>query len=86
MMTTNENHPQGKNDVHAHNRDINNIAMGKLLTVNDVAEWLQIKPRTIRDWVYHRKIPYVKVLGCLRFDPDAIRHWLKGGSVVNHAI
>lgn len=46
-----------------------------LWTVNDVAAFLGVRPRTIYDWVYRRCIPYLKVGRALRFSPDAIELW-----------
>ena len=65
-----------KKDVRGQPVDIKKTSMQKLLTVSDVADWLQVSRRTIRDWVYRRKIPFMKVRNCLRFDQRAIRGWL----------
>jgi excisionase family DNA binding protein len=44
-----------------------------LWTATDVAHYLKVS----RSWVYHRaesgELPYLRVGGLLRFDPDAIR-------------
>ena len=79
-------HLKGKNDVHDRPVDINKLSMSTLLTVDDVAKWLNISPRTIRDWVYRKKIPHIKVHSCLRFDPEVIRLWLEGGGCGNSTI
>lgn len=46
-----------------------------LLTVIEVASYLNVSPRTIRDWVFKRKIPYRKPNGCLRFSQEDIENW-----------
>jgi excisionase family DNA binding protein len=49
--------------------------MKPLLTTENVAELLKIKPQTIRLWACRKKIPSYKVFGCLRFkakDIDAL--------------
>jgi excisionase family DNA binding protein len=46
-----------------------------LWTVNDVAEFLDVSPRTIRDWVYRRMIPFRKAGNALRFSPAEIEQW-----------
>ena len=48
-----------------------------LLTVKDMATWLQMKEKTIYAWASQRKIPSVKVNGVIRFDARAIELWLQ---------
>lgn len=52
-----------------------------LWTVHDVARYLKAS----RSWVYHRaesgELPCLRVGGLLRFDPDAIRAFARGGAV-----
>ena len=54
-----------------------NMAAGKrpLWNVNDVATFLGVSTRTIRDLVYRRRIPYRKVGRCVRFSPEEIERW-----------
>jgi excisionase family DNA binding protein len=52
--------------------------MEKLLTTNQVADLLQVKPSTIRAWVFRRKLPFVRVGSrAVRFDPHAVQRVLK---------
>ena len=51
-----------------------------LLTTRDVASLLASKEKTIRHWVYQRKIPYVKINGLVRFDAKTIDQWIAGNS------
>jgi excisionase family DNA binding protein len=50
--------------------------MDKLLTINQVAELLQVKKNTIYSWTHTRKIPFVKIGGVLRFKEKAIGKWI----------
>jgi excisionase family DNA binding protein len=49
-----------------------------LWTAIDVAAFLRVS----RSWVYHRaesgELPYLRVGGLLRFDPEAIRNFARG--------
>ncbi len=48
----------------------------KLLTVEEVARLIQVKPCTIIGWVYERRIPFIKFgngrRSPLRFSPKAL--------------
>ena len=50
----------------------------RLWTPKDVAEYLQAS----RSWVYQKsesgELPSLRVCGLLRFEPEAIRAWVKG--------
>jgi excisionase family DNA binding protein len=45
------------------------------LNVKQVAQILQVKPRTVYSWVYKRVIPFEWKGGSLRFRLDAIEKW-----------
>lgn len=47
-----------------------------LLTVKELAAWLNIKPSTLYLWAAHDKIPCRKIHGLIRFERDAILRWL----------
>lgn len=47
-----------------------------LWTVADVAEFLKLRPKTIRNKVSADQIPYLKIDGALRFRPEDIRQWV----------
>ncbi len=51
--------------------------MDRLLTVDDLAEWLQVKPRTIYQWVHEGYIPVIKLGALVRFDRASILAWVK---------
>ena len=55
----------------------NKISGGSsLLTVKELAEWLNTPIKTIYKWVSERKIPYLKLGKLLRFDRAIIQAWL----------
>lgn len=43
--------------------------------VSEVAVFLKISERTVRDLVYKHKIPYRKVGRCVRFSSGEIERW-----------
>ena len=47
-----------------------------LISVKTVAEMLGIAPKTIHNWVYLRKIPYVKCGQKVMFRPESLKAWL----------
>ena len=49
-----------------------------LMTIEEVAEYLRVKKRTVYDWVKKRKIPAIKTVGQWRFKKDKIDAWLEG--------
>jgi len=48
----------------------------RLLTCEDVASYLRLTPKTIRNWVSMGKIPHTKVNGSVRFVRSRIDLWL----------
>jgi excisionase family DNA binding protein len=52
-------------------------ALPRFLRVNEVADLLRCKKRTIYDMVEQDRIPYRKVGGRLLFDADEIIEWTK---------
>ena len=49
---------------------------GHLMTIDEVADYLRVKKRTVYDWVKKEKIPAVKVVGLWRFRKDRIDQWM----------
>ena len=49
----------------------------KLMDVSELSEKLNVKKKTIYDWVHKELIPYIKLGGLLRFDSDDIDRWVK---------
>jgi excisionase family DNA binding protein len=54
------------------------VELQELLTYEDVARITKFKISTLRKWVQLRKIPFSKINGSIRFNPDAIRTWAAG--------
>jgi len=50
--------------------------MTTLLTIKQVAAWLNMKPSTLYAWVGQRRIPSMKINGLIRFEQHAIEQWL----------
>lgn len=55
--------------------------MEPLLTINQLAEYLQVKKSTIRDWCHTQFIPFVKVGRLVRFKEKDVLKWLQQRSI-----
>jgi len=53
-----------------------------LLKIDDLARYLRVKPRTIYDWLYKKKIPALKIVGQWRFKKEVIDDWLDRKKVI----
>ncbi len=53
------------------------MAKEKLLSAKQVAEILGLEVSTIYDWVYRRKIGYIKIGSLLKFDPATVENYIK---------
>ena len=53
----------------------------RLLKVPEVAQITGLKPKTIREYVYRRAIPYIKLNGAVLFDPEEIMKWINQSKV-----
>ena len=49
----------------------------RLINVLQLSEMLNVKRKTIYDWVHNDKIPYYKLGRCLRFDFDEVLKWIR---------
>ena len=49
----------------------------RLLTIEQLSDMLQVKTRTIYQWVHEEYIPVVKLGSCVRFREDSINDWIK---------
>ncbi len=47
-----------------------------MLTVQEVSDWLNIKPGTLYSWAAKGKIPCRRIYGLVRFEREAIQTWL----------
>jgi len=48
-----------------------------LMTIDELAEYLRVKKRTVYDWLKKKKIPAIKAVGQWRFKRDKIDAWLE---------
>jgi excisionase family DNA binding protein len=48
----------------------------ELMTIEEVAQYLRVKKRTIYDWLKNGKIPAIKTVGQWRFKRTKIDAWL----------
>ena len=55
-------------------KEIDNI---RLVDISQLAIIIDVKRKTIYDWVHKDKIPYYKLEGSLRFNLDEIQKWIK---------
>lgn len=47
-----------------------------LMTIDEVADYLRVKKRTVYEWLKKGKIPATKTVGQWRFKRDRIDAWL----------
>ena len=53
----------------------------KLFGIAEGAEMLGLKPATLRDWVWRRRIEFVRVGRCIRFREGALHAVIERGTV-----
>ncbi len=54
-----------------------------LLTIEQLSEYIGVKPSTIYQWTHYKKIPYIKLGSFVRFDPDdQIDSWVAGNTLL----
>lgn len=52
--------------------------VSKYLTVEEVADQLQVSARTIRRWIRDEGLPAIKVTRAVRVDAEDLSTWLAG--------
>lgn len=52
--------------------------MEKLLTVKEAASILSVSPKTLYSWSEQGEIPFLKLMGSVRFETEALQKWIKG--------
>lgn len=52
-------------------------AVKPLLTIEDVAAYVNVSVNTVRSWVKQDRIPFLKAGQLLRFDQDEVEAWLR---------
>ncbi len=48
-----------------------------LLTLEEVADFLRVDPKTVRRWVAARRIPCLRIGTRIRFDPGDLVSWVR---------
>lgn len=61
-------------------------SMNNLMTIEEAADYIRMKPKTVRNWVGLRKIPFIKLGRNVRFDMKVLEKWLQRKSVEEHKI
>jgi len=59
--------------------------MDKLLTVEEIAEYLKLRPSTIYQWTHQGFIPHIKLGNRVRFRLCQIEKWLEKRTVNGRA-
>ncbi|MFW6106558.1 MAG: helix-turn-helix domain-containing protein [bacterium] len=59
-------------------------AANELLTVDEVADFLRVKPSTVYEWAKQGKIPASKVGRLWRFSRKDVEAWVRNGGVQPH--
>jgi excisionase family DNA binding protein len=59
--------------------------MERLLTVDQIAAYLQVKPSTIYQWTHEGYIPHVKLGNLVRFRVSTVEGWLEKREVSGKA-
>ena len=52
-----------------------------LMTIKDIAEYLQVKDRTVYSWINKGIIPHYKIESLIRFKENEINEWLSSKEV-----
>ena len=56
--------------------EVSGLFFDNLINLETVSEILGVAPKTIHNWVYLRRIPYVKVGQKVMFRPQSLKLWL----------
>lgn len=58
--------------------------MNRLMSVDDLADYLGLQKQTIYNWLHQRKISGIKIGKVWRFERDYIDGWIKNCGQVNN--
>lgn len=53
----------------------------RYLGIKQLADYLGVKEGTLYQWVFYRRIPFVRIGRLVKFDLRRIEEWLKESSV-----
>lgn len=59
----------------------NGVALSDLLTVKQLAQTLHVSVRTVRSWVYKRRIPFTRLERRVYFNAGVVEGLLKANAV-----
>jgi len=48
----------------------------QFLSINDLSQYIGVKPKTLYSWVSKRVIPHYRIMGLVRFNKREIDQWL----------
>jgi excisionase family DNA binding protein len=54
---------------------------GNMLNVNEAAQLLGLKPATLRAWILHRKIDFVRVGRAIRIPSKAVADFIERNTI-----
>jgi excisionase family DNA binding protein len=54
-----------------------NVELQRLLTYQEAADILAVKPQTLRQWVCYKRIPRVKIGSAVRFRPTQLEEFIR---------
>lgn len=57
-------------------------SMERLMTADEVCELLNVKKRQLYQLTFRKKIPFIKVLGGLRFNKLDLENWVKANTIL----
>jgi excisionase family DNA binding protein len=57
--------------------------MQQLLNKRELAEMIRVSKSTISKWVSEKKIPFLKLGTCVRFNQSDIQRWLRDCEITN---
>ena len=57
-----------------------NTGLQRLLTYQEAADILAVKPQTLRQWVCYKKIPFVKIGSAVRFRPEQLEEFIQNSA------
>lgn len=55
--------------------------MKVLLTIDEAAEYLSIRPWTLRAWVSQKRIPYIKLGRLVRFELKSLEQFIRKNTI-----
>lgn len=55
-----------------------------LMSIDEAAVFLSLRTSTVRYLVFNKKVPYLKIGKCVRFDKGDLQKWLETKKRVSH--